>query len=271
MASTLWRSPTTTRWKGSPGCGPRLNASPGWRPTTGYDRRNDGIWRSTVAWARRYWFCRVSSSPPRSGSTSWRIFPPETPLRVLELFLLRLNVPVNRLTEGITEVGASYGCADGLPADPRGRRYRDRRAREQHARRRYAGRQLRRPDQDRLHPGPQPPRAGSDRPGRRRPAHDGALLRRLQAGIPAPDALHPGFGRAPLDARPQGQEPPGYRRSGDGIPVVGNQLRGAARCVRGRRLRVDAPLPAHRRRTVRSRPGRARAGQHHRPGPSTRA
>jgi hypothetical protein len=35
------------------------------------------------------------------------IFPPETPLRVLELLLLRLNVPVDRLTEGSTEIGAS--------------------------------------------------------------------------------------------------------------------------------------------------------------------
>jgi hypothetical protein len=35
------------------------------------------------------------------------VFPPETPLRNLELLLLRLNVPVNRLEEGITEVGAS--------------------------------------------------------------------------------------------------------------------------------------------------------------------
>ena len=35
------------------------------------------------------------------------IFPPETPLRVLELLLLRLNVPVHRLAEGSTEVGAT--------------------------------------------------------------------------------------------------------------------------------------------------------------------
>ena len=35
------------------------------------------------------------------------IFPPETPLRVLELLLLRLNVPVDRLVEGSTEVGAT--------------------------------------------------------------------------------------------------------------------------------------------------------------------
>lgn len=35
------------------------------------------------------------------------IFPPETPLRVLELILLRLNVPVDRLAEGSTEVGAT--------------------------------------------------------------------------------------------------------------------------------------------------------------------
>ena len=35
------------------------------------------------------------------------VFPPETPLRNLELLLLRLNVPVNRLEEGMTEVGAS--------------------------------------------------------------------------------------------------------------------------------------------------------------------
>ena len=35
------------------------------------------------------------------------VFPPETPLRNLELLLLRLNVPVDRLEEGITEVGAS--------------------------------------------------------------------------------------------------------------------------------------------------------------------
>ncbi len=41
------------------------------------------------------------------------IFPPETPLRVLELLLLRLNVPVNRLQEGSTEVGAT---ADVLTA-----------------------------------------------------------------------------------------------------------------------------------------------------------
>jgi hypothetical protein len=33
------------------------------------------------------------------------IFPPETPLRKLELLLLRLNVPMDRLGEGITEVG----------------------------------------------------------------------------------------------------------------------------------------------------------------------
>lgn len=35
------------------------------------------------------------------------VFPPDTPVRVLELLLLRLNVPVDRLTEGSTEVGAS--------------------------------------------------------------------------------------------------------------------------------------------------------------------
>jgi hypothetical protein len=33
------------------------------------------------------------------------VFPPETPLRKLELLLLRLNVPMDRLPEGITEVG----------------------------------------------------------------------------------------------------------------------------------------------------------------------
>ena len=33
------------------------------------------------------------------------IFPPETPLRKLELLLLRLTVPMDRLAEGITEVG----------------------------------------------------------------------------------------------------------------------------------------------------------------------
>ncbi len=41
------------------------------------------------------------------------IYPPETPLRTLELLLLRLNVPVDRLTEGSTEVGAT---ADVLTA-----------------------------------------------------------------------------------------------------------------------------------------------------------
>lgn len=41
------------------------------------------------------------------------IFPPETPLRVLELLLLQLNVPVERLAEGSTEVGAT---ADVLTA-----------------------------------------------------------------------------------------------------------------------------------------------------------
>jgi len=35
------------------------------------------------------------------------VFAPQTSLRVLELLLLRLNVPVDRLTEGSTEVGAS--------------------------------------------------------------------------------------------------------------------------------------------------------------------
>ncbi|MGC8781501.1 MAG: RNA-binding domain-containing protein, partial [Anaerolineae bacterium] len=35
------------------------------------------------------------------------IFPPDTPLRLLELLLLRLNVPVDRLAEGSTEVGAT--------------------------------------------------------------------------------------------------------------------------------------------------------------------
>ena len=35
------------------------------------------------------------------------VFPPETPLRTLELLLLRLNVPVDRLNEGSTDVGAS--------------------------------------------------------------------------------------------------------------------------------------------------------------------
>jgi len=35
------------------------------------------------------------------------VFPPETPLRKLELLLLRLNVPVDELTAGSTEVGAS--------------------------------------------------------------------------------------------------------------------------------------------------------------------
>lgn len=33
------------------------------------------------------------------------LFPPETPLRTLELLLLRLNVPMDRLAEGVTEVG----------------------------------------------------------------------------------------------------------------------------------------------------------------------
>lgn len=41
------------------------------------------------------------------------IFPPDTPLRLLELLLLRLNVPVERLAEGSTEVGAT---ADVLTA-----------------------------------------------------------------------------------------------------------------------------------------------------------
>ncbi|MEJ5199090.1 MAG: RNA-binding domain-containing protein, partial [Anaerolineae bacterium] len=41
------------------------------------------------------------------------IFPPDTPLRLLELLLLRLNVPVDRLAEGSTEVGAT---ADVLTA-----------------------------------------------------------------------------------------------------------------------------------------------------------
>ena len=35
------------------------------------------------------------------------IFSPETPLRTMELLLLRLNVPVDRLTDGSTEIGAS--------------------------------------------------------------------------------------------------------------------------------------------------------------------
>jgi hypothetical protein len=35
------------------------------------------------------------------------IFPPETSVRVLELLLLRLNVPVERLSEGSTEIGAT--------------------------------------------------------------------------------------------------------------------------------------------------------------------
>ena len=35
------------------------------------------------------------------------IFPPDTPLRTLELLLLQLGVPVDRLTEGSTEIGAS--------------------------------------------------------------------------------------------------------------------------------------------------------------------
>ncbi len=35
------------------------------------------------------------------------IFPPETLLRAMELLLLRLNVPVDRLTDGSTEIGAS--------------------------------------------------------------------------------------------------------------------------------------------------------------------
>lgn len=41
------------------------------------------------------------------------IFPPDTPLRLLELLLLQLNVPVERLAEGSTEVGAT---ADVLTA-----------------------------------------------------------------------------------------------------------------------------------------------------------
>jgi Putative DNA-binding domain len=41
------------------------------------------------------------------------IFPPETPIRKLELLLLRLNVPVDKISEGSTEVGAS---ADVLTA-----------------------------------------------------------------------------------------------------------------------------------------------------------
>ena len=41
------------------------------------------------------------------------IFPPDTPLRLLELLLLQLNVPVDRLAEGSTEVGAT---ADVLTA-----------------------------------------------------------------------------------------------------------------------------------------------------------
>jgi hypothetical protein len=35
------------------------------------------------------------------------IFPPETSLRMLELLLLRLNVPVHRLADGSTEIGAT--------------------------------------------------------------------------------------------------------------------------------------------------------------------
>jgi hypothetical protein len=35
------------------------------------------------------------------------VFPPDTPVRTLELLLLRLNVPVNKLGEGSTEIGAT--------------------------------------------------------------------------------------------------------------------------------------------------------------------
>ncbi len=41
------------------------------------------------------------------GFHIFAIFSPETPVRTLELLLLRLNVPLDRLTEGSTEVGAS--------------------------------------------------------------------------------------------------------------------------------------------------------------------
>ena len=82
------------------------------------------------------------------------IFPPETPLRKLELLLLRLNVPMDRLAEGITEVGPTTDVitayrmireAGGLVIAS---------ARELHPWRHAARHEFRRSNPYRLHPEP---------------------------------------------------------------------------------------------------------------------
>ena len=101
----------------------------------------------------------------------------------------------------VVDGGRHQRCADRLPHDRRGRRAGDRRPRQLHQRRGHARLRLRRPDQDRLHPGSQPACAGGDRPGAEGPALDGGFLQRHQARVPAPHALHPGI-RFPPPARP---------------------------------------------------------------------
>ena len=45
------------------------------------------------------------------------LFPPDTPIRKLELLLLRLNVPVDKLIDGSTEVGATSDVPTRVQAD----------------------------------------------------------------------------------------------------------------------------------------------------------
>jgi hypothetical protein len=74
--------------------------------------------------------------------------------------------------------------------------------------------------QDRLYPGPKPARPGSNRPGAERDAGATAgFFSGTKAGIPAADALHPGFGCSSRDNRPsKRKKEPRRRRSGDRCP-----------------------------------------------------
>ncbi len=162
-------------------------------------------------------------------------------MRELEHLLLSLNIPSDQLDEGSSTVGRHVGRADRLPDDRRGRRAGDRRPRQLDQRRGHARLRLRRPDQDRLHAGPEPARAGGHRPGAGRPPIDGGLLHRHQAGVPAAHALHPGL-RLPSPAhRSREQEEPGRRRPGHRVPAADGELRGAEGALPEQRLRPHAP------------------------------
>ena len=116
------------------------------------------------------------------------LFPPETSLRHLEHVLLDLKIPPGKLDEGSTETGATTDVLAAYRIIRAGRRLGDRRACQQHPRRGHAQLSLRRPDQDRLHPGSQPGCAGGHGPGPQRAFHR-ALLQRHKTRISAPHAL----------------------------------------------------------------------------------